>query len=119
MYNDNELSRRNENIGRQIRQLRRSCGMAQQEAADQLGISYQQFQKYETGQNRISAASLELLAEVFKVPVDRFFIKPSPLDYSLDKVSMRLIRLYESIRNDKLQRHLLASAEIFAEIDNA
>ena len=49
------------------------CGMPQKELARQLGISFQQVQKYESGANRISASKLWQLCEVLDVTPGYFF----------------------------------------------
>lgn len=54
--------------------LRRSAlGLSQSALAQQLGISFQQVQKYETGQNRISASRLHRAATVLGTSVESFF----------------------------------------------
>ncbi len=60
-------------IGRRVRALRLSRGLTMEQVADQLGITYQQIQKYETGFNRVSASRLFALAQVFDVSISAFF----------------------------------------------
>ncbi|WP_430912869.1 helix-turn-helix domain-containing protein [Methylobacterium sp. sgz302541] len=60
-------------IGQRIVHYRQAAGVTQKDAAAALGISFQQFQKYEKGQNRISAGNLHALAIRLCVPVERFF----------------------------------------------
>lgn len=43
------------------------------EAGTQLGVSYQQIQKYERGQNRITADVLFFYAEANCIPIESFF----------------------------------------------
>ena len=43
-------------VGKRIRQRRWLVGMTQQQLAEQVGIKFQQIQKYETGANRVSAS---------------------------------------------------------------
>jgi|RhiMetdeSRZDD1v2_1073273.scaffolds.fasta_scaffold79231_3 transcriptional regulator with XRE-family HTH domain len=47
--------------------------MSQQELADALDIAQQQLQKYETGQNRISASRLYEAARILNAPVAWFY----------------------------------------------
>jgi transcriptional regulator with XRE-family HTH domain len=47
--------------------------MKQQELADALNITQQQLQKYETGQNRISASRLYEAAKLLKAPIAWFY----------------------------------------------
>lgn len=54
--------------------LRRSAlGLSQTALARQIGISFQQVQKYETGTNRISASRLHRVAVVLGTSVEAFF----------------------------------------------
>lgn len=45
-------------VGKRIRHQRWKLGMTQALLADQIGVKFQQVQKYETGANRISASRL-------------------------------------------------------------
>jgi DNA-binding XRE family transcriptional regulator len=47
-------------LGRRLRRRRRLLGLTQQQLATQVGIRFQQIQKYECGANRISARQLFL-----------------------------------------------------------
>lgn len=60
-------------VGRKIKELRLARGLSQTALADALGITYQQFAKYERGVNRISAAQIHLLAHVLDYPITMFF----------------------------------------------
>lgn len=60
-------------IGARIRRLRTERGMTMNDLAARLNLSYQQVQKYETGANRLSAAQLFILAQIFSVPLTAFF----------------------------------------------
>jgi transcriptional regulator with XRE-family HTH domain len=48
-------------------------GMSQERLADQIGVTFQQVQKYEKGTNRIGASRLQAIAGVLAVPVAFFF----------------------------------------------
>jgi len=52
---------------------RREAGLTQQMVADALGVTFQQFQKYERAVNRISAGMLYQLSLTLEVPVQYFF----------------------------------------------
>lgn len=60
-------------VGRRVRVRRVLCGLSQTQLADQLGLTFQQLQKYESGANRISASKLWLLSQLLDVPVQWFF----------------------------------------------
>ena len=61
------------NIGNRVRMRRLELRMSQQTLAKQLGITFQQVQKYENGTNRVAAARLERISEVLDVPIHFFF----------------------------------------------
>lgn len=56
-----------------IRALRQQAGLSQMSVAASLEISYQQYQKYEQGTNRIGASRLYLLAKLFQIEIDEFY----------------------------------------------
>lgn len=60
-------------LGRRLRRRRRLLGLTQQQLAVQVGIRFQQIQKYECGANRISAARLWELAEALETTVSYFY----------------------------------------------
>lgn len=60
-------------VGRAIRLRRHELGVSQQALAAQLGISFQQVQKYERGANRISASMLYAAARALGLPPGAFF----------------------------------------------
>jgi transcriptional regulator with XRE-family HTH domain len=53
-------------------------GLSQEKLAEQLGLTFQQVQKYEKGINRIGASRLFDLAQVLSVPV-QFFYDDAPV----------------------------------------
>ncbi|MEL6956163.1 MAG: helix-turn-helix transcriptional regulator, partial [Pseudomonadota bacterium] len=73
-------------IGFRVRALRREANLSLEALADQLGLSFQQLQKYEKGVNRISAGLLDTIANILNVPVSTFYVAeavnemPDPLD---------------------------------------
>lgn len=60
-------------VGKRIRQRRLLLKTTQQELSDQVGVKFQQMQKYETAKNRVSASRLWSIAKVLNVPVSFFF----------------------------------------------
>lgn len=60
-------------VGGRVRLRRMMLGMSQEKLGDQLGITFQQIQKYEKGTNRIGASRLQNIATVLSVPVGFFF----------------------------------------------
>jgi DNA-binding XRE family transcriptional regulator len=60
-------------VGARIGLRRSALGLSQSALAQQVGVSFQQVQKYETGQNRISASRLHRVATVLGTSVEAFF----------------------------------------------
>lgn len=60
-------------VGARITSLRLAKGMTQTDLATQIGVSFQQVQKYERGSNRVSASRLWRTAEALDVPMTYFF----------------------------------------------
>lgn len=60
-------------VGLKIREARGLQGKSQEWLGEQLGLTFQQVQKYERGANRVSASRLWEVAKIFNVPVSHFF----------------------------------------------
>ncbi|WAJ27989.1 helix-turn-helix domain-containing protein [Antarcticirhabdus aurantiaca] len=60
-------------LGRRLQQLREARSLSAAELGRSAGLTYQQIRKYETGANRISAATLYRLALHLDVDIDVFF----------------------------------------------
>ena len=104
-------------VGKRIRHRRWLVGMTQQQLAEQVGIKFQQIQKYETGANRVSASRLWDIADALDVPVSFFFegldaedtahageIGAMPADLMGDKEALDLVRSYYSIPENQRRR---------------
>ena len=60
-------------VGKKIREARIRQGMSQTALADQIGITFQQLQKYENAANRVSCSRLYEIGRVLGMPVQAFF----------------------------------------------
>jgi transcriptional regulator with XRE-family HTH domain len=60
-------------VGMQVRLRRKELKISQERLADQLGLTFQQVQKYERGANRISASKLYEIARALRVSIAWFF----------------------------------------------
>lgn len=60
-------------VGSRVRFRRMTLGVSQEHLADALGLTFQQIQKYEKGQNRIGAGRLFKIAQILTVPVEFFY----------------------------------------------
>ena len=60
-------------VGGRLRYRRVTMDYSQTYIAERVGLSFQQFQKYEKGTNRISASKLHEFSKLLGVPVSFFF----------------------------------------------
>lgn len=114
-------------VGKRIRQRRWLVGMTQQQLAEQVGIKFQQIQKYETGANRVSASRLWDISEAMDVPVNFFFegienevtaagsTDSAPADLMSDKEALDLVRSYYSIPENQ-RRRLFDLARVLSDV---
>lgn len=73
MDNKEELRELDKQVGARLKARRKMLGWSLTKVADHLGISYQQVQKYELGQNRIGASRLITFSKLYEVPITHFF----------------------------------------------
>ncbi len=114
-------------VGSRVRLRRLELGLSQEKLADQLGITFQQVQKYERGTNRIGASRLHQIALVLQVPITYFFdgasdsparthADGSPLAQALsDPSTVRLVRAFASITDPLLKQKAIGIIEAIAE----
>ncbi len=98
-------------IGRRIRERRKVLGLNQTKLADGLGISFQQFQKYERGFNRITAGRLYDCAQLLDVRPEYFFegLEGSDSrtpDETRSDEAMKLARAYYRISDPTERLHV-------------
>ena len=60
-------------VGSRLRLRRMLIGMSQGALAYELGLTFQQVQKYEKGSNRMGASRLYQIAHILDVPIQFFF----------------------------------------------
>ncbi|MDD5434469.1 MAG: helix-turn-helix domain-containing protein [Nitrospira sp.] len=66
-------SMRGLSVGDRIKYLRKYLGLSQEKLGELIGVSYQQIQKYEKGENKINVKRLLQIASVLQVSVKAFF----------------------------------------------
>jgi transcriptional regulator with XRE-family HTH domain len=114
-------------IGKRIRLRRVEQHMSQSQLADKLGVTFQQVQKYEKGVNRVGAARLQQIATGLDVPVTFFYDddglgkratdgkrEVESLLFVDSAFSLRLLRAYASVKNQKVQRQFVSLIESIA-----
>ena len=104
-------------VGTHVRLFRTAQGFSQSRLAENLGITFQQVQKYEKGTNRISASRLFEISRLLGVSVTELYAGaddttsiateeaanalPSMLDH-------KIIRALSRIDDDQIKRRVLA-----------
>src|SRR5579872_2085667 len=107
-------------LGKRIRLRRVEQKISQAELGEQLGVSFQQVQKYEKGVNRVGAARLQQIATALDVPVTFFYDGDSKarevesLLFLDSAFSLRLLRAYSKIKDQTVQRQLVSLMESIA-----
>jgi transcriptional regulator with XRE-family HTH domain len=112
-------------VGQRIRIQRLQSGLSQTSLAEQLGVTFQQVQKYEKGVNRVGAGRLTKIAKVLGVPVSTFFgahdtsqiertergSSSSPLKLLTVPGALRLLRAYGQLNDGKMRRSIVELVE--------
>ncbi len=112
-------------IAKKLRQIRRAAGISQSELGRLAGISFQQVQKYERAQNRISSSKLFEFSQLLKHPISAFFcelepdLKPYKYNFKTEKQLRRgleksngellpLIKAFKNIESNSVKKHLIS-----------
>lgn len=112
---DISSSQVNTQIGKNIRIHRSIRGLTLETVGKELGLTYQQVQKYESGKNAVSIATLLKLAIVFQVPIDTLLADlPLPskktehlsIAYS-DKSFLELLRIWSEISDQDIKKQIV------------
>ena len=117
-------------VGARIRMRRKLLGVSQERLADQLGLTFQQVQKYERGANRVSASKLYEIARALQTSVAYFFDGlADTVDPSLDLLEGRefmhelvmtpegleLASLFPKLKRGRVRRRVLDLVKALAE----
>ena len=116
-------------VGSRLRLRRTMAKLSQEKLGKQLGITFQQIQKYEKGTNRMGASRLQEIAEILQTPISYFFedapstnmgqgeargtgfSEPSNSDYVVDFLSssegLQLNRAFIKIKDAKVRRKII------------
>ena len=95
-------------VGGRIKLCRKLLGLSMQAVAKELGLSFQQVQKYEKGANRMGAGRLYALSVILDVPVSFFFDglkrdRPPDTNPAVDFQVMKTARCLENIPDKKVR----------------
>ncbi len=112
-------------VAKKLKEFRTSLGMSQDQLGQLCGVSFQQIQKYEAVENKISAAKLFEFAQILNKPINSFFDDLDPkgrhYNYKLTKEKKRkkdeieinkdllpLIRAFNMIEDKQMKKKIVA-----------
>jgi transcriptional regulator with XRE-family HTH domain len=107
-------------VGNNIRARRLEMGMTQEQLGKELGVTFQQIQKYEIGTNRIGSGRLFQIAELLKTPLASFYggdekrtksRVSSPFDLLSDPLTLQMAQEFSKIGDKRTSRAVLAVVE--------
>jgi len=118
----NELSLWDENIGKRLKLRRLQLGLSQESLGLALGVTFEQVQKYETGNDRIEVARLQQIAEILNVPILFFFggtlsgarARQGPcdvVDFLDTAYALRLAQAFRRIEERHIRRSIVELVE--------
>ncbi|MBA8851630.1 transcriptional regulator with XRE-family HTH domain [Ochrobactrum intermedium] len=110
-------------VGSRIRLRRNMLGFSQEKLGENLGITFQQIQKYEKGTNRVGASRLQAISAILNVPVS-FFFEDAPgssnqagfaedneatyvVDFLNSNEGVQLTRAFTKISDPKVRRKII------------
>ena len=134
------MNKRNPNpidvhVGHRVRMRRLLVGMSQEKLGEELGLTFQQVQKYEKGANRVSASRLYQMARILGVPVQFFYddMETSPankkpgggmsegqsgsvvMDFLGTSDGIQLSRAFSELHDPKVRRRIIDLVKTLAE----
>lgn len=103
-------------VGRRLREARLLAGFSQGQLGKHIGVTFQAVQKYETGENRLSASRLLAVAEFLRRPLSFFFgdlseTDAAPAPASLTPKEIKLLRYYRGIGTEEARDWMLKLAK--------
>lgn len=97
----------NEEFGSKIRVFRLQAGLTQEKLAEELGITFQQVQKYESGATKVNLVKLQQIAEVLNIPVSAFFEDSFPTICQHNDSELKLLKAFRDIKETHLQTSVI------------
>jgi transcriptional regulator with XRE-family HTH domain len=90
-------------IGGRVRTRRELLGLTQGQLASACGVTFQQMQKYESGQNQMTVSKLVQVAAALKTSAS--YLLGEKVRLSPDAVD--LLRQFASLRDDRVRRTVI------------
>src|SRR6195952_3795626 len=114
-------------VGAKIRIFRMHRRVSQADLAEQIGVTFQQVQKYERGINRVGASRLSRIATVLNVSIGELFESPgdkladstSPFRLLAEPGALRLLKSYARTSDPCVRRAVIELAESTAHQESA
>ena len=113
-------------VGKRVRFKRKVLGYTQSDLGKKVGLTFQQIQKYEKGENRISASKLFQISQVLNTCVSFFFegysderVVSTEKTFIDDKQSIDLVQSFKTIKNDKLKKRIMLLVDSMSEEDDS
>lgn len=125
-------------VGRRLRLKRTILGMSQEAVGKQIGVTFQQIQKYERGINRMGASRLYDFAKALGVQISYFFegygdyavddgdayslAEPEAASFDHEKMNNRetleVMRAFYKIKNPAVRKRIMDLIKIMAAEDS-
>lgn len=103
-------------IGANLNTLRKTRGVTLKELGEIVGVSYQQAQKYTSGQDRLSAGKLMAYAINLEVPINYFFEDQQSDPIITKSLLFAGARAFKDLGCEKKQAGMVALMKIFKTI---
>ena len=101
-------------VGKRVRFKRKMMGLTQSDLGEKVSLTFQQIQKYEKGENRISASKLFQIAQILSTNVSFFFEGFNEGQETIqenvaidDKQAVELVQSFKAIKNPKLKKRIM------------
>lgn len=113
-------------VGSRVRLARLLAGRSQSWLGEQVGLTFQQIQKYERGANRVSCSMLSEFAEALERPIAWFFadgedgIPEQPLSIETidrQRLTYELVSGFNRLPHERLREHLVGLVRTIAEAE--
>jgi transcriptional regulator with XRE-family HTH domain len=112
-------------VGRNVRAQRLAAGLSQGALGEQIGVTFQQVQKYEKGVNRIGASRLVRIAKVLNIAIPVLFDGVEPPkglgssqgavgEHLAEPRAMRLAKAFADVSNSRLRLSIVELVERIA-----
>lgn len=127
LWNDEIASKLDVELGVRVRARRKLLGMSQSALAEQIGITFQQVQKYERGANRISFSALVGISRALRCTISELIegIEGEPAtetppmrslgDVMKESNAFDILEAFSKIKSPRLRRTTLQLVRTLAE----